>query len=93
MVGWWIARAGLFLTVLSVVVLSGPGRIDVVDGQTRYEVARSLVEHGDSTIRDPNVWFAVFPGRDGLSLHQVPLPPVGCRSGSDPGGRLLRSAK
>ena len=74
MVGWWIARAGLFLTVLSVVVLSGPGRIDVVDGQTRYEVARSLVEHGDSTIRDPNVWFAVFPGRDGLRYTKYRFP-------------------
>jgi hypothetical protein len=51
-----------------VVALSGPGRIDVVDGQTRYEVARSLVDHGDLVIRDPNVRFAVFPGRDG-QLH------------------------
>ena len=41
MVRWWIARAGLFLSVFAVVALSGPGRIDIVDGQTRYEVARS----------------------------------------------------
>jgi len=74
MVRWWIARAGLFLTVFAVVALSGPGRIDIVDGQTRYEVARGLVEHGDSIIRDPNVWFAVFPGRDGLRYTKYRFP-------------------
>ena len=74
MARWWIARAGLFLTMFAVVALSGPGRIDIVDGQTRYEVARSLVEHGDSIIRDPNVWFAVFPGRDGLRYTKYRLP-------------------
>jgi len=74
MARWWIARAGLFLTVFAVVALSGPGRIDIVDGQTRYEVARSLVEHGDSIIRDPNVWFAVFPGRDGLRYTKYRFP-------------------
>jgi hypothetical protein len=57
--------AGLFLSVFSVVALSGPGRIDISDGQTRYEVSRSLVDHGDSVIRNSAVWFNVFPGRDG----------------------------
>jgi hypothetical protein len=56
------------MTVFAMVALSGPGRIDIVDGQTRYEVARSLVDHSDLIIRDPDVWFAVFPGRDG-QLH------------------------
>ena len=56
---------GLFLMAFAVVALSGPGRIDVVDGQTRYEVSRSLVEHGDCDVRNPNVWFSVFPGRSG----------------------------
>jgi len=73
-VRWWIAQAGLFLAVLAVVALSGPGRIDIVDGQTRYEVARSLVEHGDSVIRDPNVWFVVFPGRDGRRYTKYRFP-------------------
>src|SRR5436190_21058479 len=63
---WWAAAlAGQFVFVFAAVALSGPGRIDIVDGQTRYEVARSLVEHGDSVIRDDRVWFWVFPGRDG----------------------------
>ena len=74
MVRWWIAQAGLFLTVFAVTALSGPGRIDIVDGQTRYEVARSLVEHGDSVIRDPDVWFAVFPGREGQRYAKYRFP-------------------
>jgi hypothetical protein len=74
MVRWWVALTGLFVSVFAVVALSGPGRIDIVDGQTRYEVARSLVEHGDSVIRDPRVWFAVFPGRDGRLYCNYRLP-------------------
>src|SRR5438552_6493980 len=62
--GWWaLALAGQFVFVFAAVALSGPGRIDIVDGQTRYEVARSLVAHGDSVIRDQRVCFWVFPGR------------------------------
>ena len=71
---WWAALAGLAVCVFSVVALSGPGRIEIVDGETRYEVARSLVEHGDPAIRDPDVWFAVFPGRDGRLYTTYRLP-------------------
>jgi hypothetical protein len=74
MLRWWVAEAGLFLTVFAVVALSGPGRIDIVDGQTRYEVARSFVEHGDLVIRDPNVWFGVFPGRAGQLYTKYRFP-------------------
>jgi hypothetical protein len=74
MARWWIAQAGLFLTIFAAVALSGPGRIDIVDGQTRYEVARSLIEHGDLVIRDPRVWFAVFPGRDGQQYAKYRFP-------------------
>jgi hypothetical protein len=74
MLRWWVAEAGLFLTVLAVVALSGPGRIDIVDGQTRYEVARSIVDHGDLIIRDPDVWFVVFPGRDGHRYTKYRFP-------------------
>ncbi len=62
---WPLALAGQFVLVFAVVTLSAPGRIDIVDGQTRYEVARSLVDHGDSKIRDEKTWFAVYNGRDG----------------------------
>ena len=74
MARWWIAQAGLFLTVFATVALSGPGRIDIVDGQTRYEVARSLIEHGDLVIRDPTVWFAVLPGRAGQRYAMYRFP-------------------
>ena len=74
MVRWRIALVGLFLFVFSAVALSGPGRIDIVDGQTRYEVARSLVEHGDSVIRDERVSYAVFPGRGGRRYTDYRFP-------------------
>jgi hypothetical protein len=72
--GWWLATGGLFLFVFAVVALSGPGRIDILDGQTRYEVGRSLVEHGDSAVRAPEAWFSVFPGRDGQRYTNYRFP-------------------
>src|SRR6266704_3632323 len=74
---WALVLVGQFLFVFALVALSGPGRIDIVDGQTRYEVARSLVEHGDSVIRDPNVWFTVFPGRDDQLYTPYRFPQTG----------------
>lgn len=71
---WWIGLVGLALVVFFFAALSGPGRIDIVDGQTRYEVARSLLEHGDPAIRNPDVWFNVFPGREGRSYTRYRLP-------------------
>ena len=80
MVRWWIAQVGLFLSVFALVApLSGPGLIDIVDGLTRYEVARSLVDHGVPVIRDPEVWFTVFPGRHGklYSKYRFPQSVIG----------------
>src|SRR5262245_33204848 len=74
---WRAGLAGLFLFVFALTALSGPGRIDIVDGQTRYEVARSLADHGDSVIRDKDVWFAVLPGRDGLPHTNYRFPQSG----------------
>lgn len=71
---WWLALLGLFLFVFAVVSLSGPGRLDIIDGAPRYEVARSLVEHGDAVIRDPDVTFTVLPGRDGQRYSNYRLP-------------------
>lgn len=69
-----LGLASLFLFVSAVVCLSGPGRIDIVDGHTRYDVGRSLVEHGDSAVRDPDAWFGVFPGRDGQKFTNYRFP-------------------
>jgi hypothetical protein len=75
---WWaLGLTGQFVLVFSVSALTGPGRIDIVDGQTRYEVARSLVEHGDSRIRDSDVWFRVHPGREGARYTPYRFPQSG----------------
>src|SRR5262249_12398630 len=74
---WRLALAGQFVFVFAILILSGPGRIDIVDGQTRYEVARSLIDHGDSIIRDPEAWFAVYPGRDGDKYTNYRFPQTG----------------
>jgi hypothetical protein len=71
---WPVALTGQFFVVFAVVALSSPGRIDIVDGQTRYEVARSLVDHGDSIIRDKACWFAVYDGRNGEKYTDYRLP-------------------
>jgi hypothetical protein len=73
-VSWPLALGGQFVVVVAVVALSGPGRIDIVDGQTRYEVARSLVDHGDSIVRDEAAWFTVFKGRDGQRYSNYRIP-------------------
>src|SRR5262245_13852778 len=72
--GWPLAVCGLALTVFAVVALSGPGRIDIVDGQTRFAVGQSLYEYGDSIVRDERVWFMVFPGRDEQKYSYYRLP-------------------
>lgn len=69
-----IRLAGIFLLVFACVALSGPGRIDITDGQTRFEVAKSLALHGDAVVRNPAVWFAVFPGRDGQPYSYYRFP-------------------
>ena len=74
---WRLALAGQFVFVFAILILSGPGRIDIVDGQTRYEVARSLIDHGDSIIRDPEAWFAVYEGRDGDKYTNYRFPQTG----------------
>jgi hypothetical protein len=76
---WVSALVGEFLLVLTALAFTGPGRIDIIDGQTRYEVARSLVEHGDSIIRDRELVFPVFKGRDGdrYTLYRFPQSGLG----------------
>ena len=48
-----LPHVALFLFLTGVYVLTGPGRIDIIDGQYRFEVSRSLVEVGNTTLRDP----------------------------------------
>jgi hypothetical protein len=46
------AAAAVVLLLLPVYVLSSPGRVDIVDGQVRYEVARNWLDHGRPEVRD-----------------------------------------
>jgi len=69
-----LTLAGIFLFVFGVVALSGPGRIDIIDGQARFEVAKSLALHGDVVVRNPSVGFSVFPGRDGQPYSYYRFP-------------------
>jgi hypothetical protein len=45
--------AGVFLVVLAAYLLSGPGRIDIIDGQFRFDVTRSLLDGAGVRVRDP----------------------------------------
>jgi len=71
---WFLALAGLGLAIFAIVALTGPGRIDIVDGQTRYEVGRSIVEHGDSVVRDESIWWCCFPGAGGRQYTSYRFP-------------------
>ena len=48
-----ILAIGVFLLVGSIYVLVGPGRVDIIDGEYRFEVARNLIRDGSLQIRDP----------------------------------------
>ena len=47
--------AGVFFAVLAVYVLANPGRIDIIDGQVRYEVALNWVTSGRPVLCDRTV--------------------------------------
>src|SRR5262249_45533040 len=71
---WYLGLAGLFLMIFAVCALSGPGRIDIADGQTRYAVAPSLVETGDSIVRDDGCGMNGCTGRHGQRYAWYRLP-------------------
>lgn len=54
-----ITALGLFLFVAAVYALAGPGRIDIIDGQYRFEVTKNLVEDRSIQVRDPFLGYAV----------------------------------
>jgi hypothetical protein len=51
------AALGLSLCLLGLYILTSPGRIDMIDGQIRYEVARNWLDHGRPVVLDA----ALFP--------------------------------
>jgi len=86
---WWVA-ASILLLVLSFYVATNPGRIDVLDGQMRFDVAANWLTHGRPIVRDP--WVGPImgvPGRNGFvysfygapaSLLSMPLVWFGLHS-------------
>ena len=84
-----LAAAGLFLLVAAIYGIAGPGRIDIIDGQYRFEVARNILEDGSVQIRDMNLADAV-PGligaysSYGISGSLVALPLIAAAKVSGP---------
>src|SRR5262245_12357621 len=61
----WLLVIGVPLAVGAVYVLSGPGRIDIIDGQLRYDVTESLLTIGQPVLRDPALVRMGIPGANG----------------------------
>ena len=70
----WLSGWGLALLLFALLALFCPGGIDIIDGEVRYEVAKSILDYGDSAIRNEGIWFSVFPGRDGQRYTYYRLP-------------------
>lgn len=47
-----VPALGLSLLLLGLYVLTSPGRIDMIDGQVRYEVARNWIDRGRPVVLD-----------------------------------------
>mgnify|MGYP001026585147 CR=1 FL=1 len=92
------ATIGVFFVVAAVYLLTSPGRIDMIDGQFRYEVAANLLSHGEPTVRDPALQPFGVPGPNGKiyarygaggSVIALPLLWIADR-GADPDGEVHR---
>src|SRR5579871_1280312 len=69
------AGLGLFLAVLGVYLITSPGRIDIIDGEARFDVAYSLVRTGKPIFRDPLIGPIVsVPGRGGYNYSYYGAP-------------------
>ena len=66
------------LILFAVLAASDPGRIDINDGQSRYEAGRNLVDHHDPDVRDPTLVSAIYIGRDGHHYSNYRLPQSVC---------------
>jgi hypothetical protein len=59
---------GVFLLVGAVYAAAGPGRIDIIDGQYRFDVAKNIVEDGSIQLTDPFLGYGV-PGVNGPRIY------------------------
>ncbi len=85
---------GIFLATLVIYIATSPGRIDIVDGQSRYEAAYNWLLLGRPLVLDPILHFMAVPGPDGLpygfygaagSLFGMPLVGLGILAGDSSG--------
>ena len=86
----WCMACGIFLFVIGVYGLTSPGRIDMVDGQIRFDVAYNWLATGRPVVTDQ--WIGPLmgvPGRDGqrysfygapASIFAMPLVRAGIRA-------------
>lgn len=58
---WSLAAWGAFLLLLGVYLFGHPGRIDVIDGQLRFDVAKSMLDHQGPVISDPYLSLGKLP--------------------------------
>src|SRR2546426_678190 len=65
---WRWCAIGVFLALLGFYLLTAPGRIDIIDGQWRYEVAKNWLERGEPVVADR--WLMATRG-------QMPNPATG----------------
>ncbi len=84
------AAVGLFLLVLAAYVLSSPGRIDIIDGQARFDVSYNLVVQRRPVITDPWLSSMAVGDANGVlyshygapaSVIAVPLVWIGLQEG------------
>src|SRR5262245_6248845 len=89
---------GIFFLVLAVYVVTSPGRIDIIDGQVRFDVALHWLMEGRPLFRDPVVgaWMGVV-GRDGATYSYfgpagsiVAMPLILLGAGADKTGEVSR---
>jgi hypothetical protein len=77
LIGW-----GIFLFSLASYILMSPGRIDIIDGQFRFDVALNLLTRGSFALEDPALFGLGVQGNNNLrfapygfsgSLIAIPL--------------------
>lgn len=80
----------------SIFAICNAGRIDIIDGQWRFEVAYNLVKYGSPEVVDPAIRAWAIPGRNGamysgygISSSLLALPFVGLAEWFHPGYRDL----
>src|SRR3954469_9466010 len=85
---------GVFLLVGAVYAAAGPGRIDIIDGQYRFEVAKNILEHGSIQLTDPFLGYGL-EGANGARIYSpysisgslVSLPLIGLARTAGPSSR------